>query len=239
MSLIGLWARRCWKWAALILGVSAAAEAGLFLWAMARDPYAYPEQLLQASPVTGMARIAFIALTFLLAAAGAERGAHPDYTLRRLAVTEREAFLCRALHNTLCYVVLWGAQLAVMLCLCLVWKLRNPAQWENQTLLLTFCRVPLLHALLPLSEWYVYLRNVLLCAALGCAMAGRRASNGVVMCFTLMLGFQFPHRLGEGLGWVIYLSAASLAVILITFVRSGNPNPDETEREVADDGAQA
>lgn len=242
MSLFGLWARRCRKWVALILLGMAAAEAGLFFWTMHRCidiEYAFTESYIGA-----VAFAAFAALTAVLVSVGTDRGARSSYTLRRLAVTERQAFLCRAAHNTLCYFVAWGAQLAVALGLCLIWRHLFPLLWSEQgwgrqTALLTFYRVPFLHGLLPLGDWYGYARNLLWFMALGCMTAQEKTPAYALSMFFMGAIIYFPLKMGEdgAIGWAIFLSVVSLlAIVACLCAKSAG---EEEPEEVSGDGAEA
>ena len=235
MSVFGLWARRCRKWVLLILLGMAAAEAALFIWAMSRSLDGEPEQIFSDSHIELAGLAAFTALTYALSVAGADNGSR--YTLRRLAMTERKAFFCRAAHNALCCFLFWSAQLAVALGLFLIWKRAYPALWGRQTLLLAFYRQPFLHGLLPFDAWYVYARNVLWCAVIGCITAGRRASRNFETWLFLMLGIYFPEKAGAGAGWSIFLSLIALTIVVPAVLRRTEPDEDEEGGEA--DGARA
>lgn len=244
MSLFGLWARRCRKRVLLILVGSVAVEAAIFLY-LSRESHISLEEVWSGNNLSLAALCSLVALISALVFAGADRGAKPDYTLRRLAATERQSFLCRAAHNTLCFFLFWGVQLAAALGLCLAWRELSPAlwgdwQWENQTLLLAFCRVPYLHALLPLGDWYLYLRNVLLCAALGFVTARKPVGRGLMGVLLLSLAVSFPWRLGNWMTpFVLNVLLAVHCIVWCTAYPHGLEDPEDMEKEAQSDGAKA
>ncbi len=238
MSLFGLWTRRCRRWVLLILAMLAAGDAALFAIALRRSPEGSLEQLLTDCPLSIAAACAFLALTTALISVSAEKGARPGYTLHRLAVTERRAFLIHAAHNTLCYLLLWGVQVAVLLGLCLARRALLPGAWERQTLLLAFCRVPFLHCLLPLGDWYGYPRNVLWFAALGCATARERTKNALSGILTVLTLRVFFLETGNSPLQVLPDMVFALSCIALCVIHPHGLN-DETEKEAESDGARA
>lgn len=219
MSVFGLWARRCNRRLLGILTVMVAAEIGLFYRAMVRAPGGNLERIMTESGVSLAAWVAFATLNAALLAVGRDRQVRSGYTLRRLGVTAGRGFFLRAAYNALCCFILWGVQLAAALGLCLLWKRANPTLWENQTVLLAFYRVPFLHGLLPLGDWYIYPRNVLWLAVMGCVTAHETASPFLLSLFLLTTGIYFPRNMGDGVGFVIFLSAGALLILIGAAVR--------------------
>ena len=177
---------------------------------------------------------AFMVLSGVQLVMGRDRQVKSSYTLRRLGVTAGRGFFLHAAYNALCYFILWGVQLATALGLCLLWKQVNPSLWENQTMLLTFYRVPFLHGLLPLGDWYVYLRNVLWFAMMGCVTANETVSPFLLSFFLLATGIYFPRKMGDGVGWVIFQIVAALLILIGAYVRYRKAG-----KEAEDDGEPA
>ena len=234
MSVFGLWARRCNRWLLGILAVMVAVELGLFYWAMVRYPGGNLEQIMTDSCISLAAGTAFMVLSGVLLVMGRDRQVKSSYTLQRLGVTAGRGFFLHAAYNALCYFILWGVQLAAALLLCLLWKRENLALWENQTMLLAFYRVPFLHGLLPLGDWYIYLRNVLWFAMMGCVTANEAVSPFLLSFFLLATGIYFPRKMGDGVGFAIVLSAMSLMIMIVAFVRCRKAG-----KEAEDDGESA
>ncbi|MBE7004154.1 MAG: hypothetical protein E7425_07715 [Ruminococcaceae bacterium] len=236
MSLFGFWARRCRKWLLWIVAVMAAVETVLFVWAIYRSMEGHLEQIITNSGMPLVAACAFFSLTSALYTIGTDRGAQSSYTLRRLALSERRAFFCRAAHNTLCYIVLWGAQLAVALGFCLLWKQMLPKLWGTQTVLLAFYRVPFLHNLLPLGDWYLYPRNLLWFTAIGCATA--REKRGMLTAMSIMTFHVFRIEMGSVPGLAVIDMALALLCIVWCTIYPGGAEED-TEKEAVANGTKA
>ena len=93
-------------------------------------------------------------------------------TLDRLSISERCVFACQAVYNTFIYLFLWAVELAVCFGLCVYYTKAMPdAVIGNQTIFLAFYRNELLHALLPLSDVFVWIRNIFLIFGLSIATA--------------------------------------------------------------------
>ena len=103
---------------------------------------------------------------------GLDRGTKTGYTLRRLSVGERALTLAWGGQNALLLLFFWGSQTAAALLLAWQYLATMGAEISGaQTLFLAFSRSPYLHALLPLWDWPLLLRNAAACAALGMSAA--------------------------------------------------------------------
>ena len=117
---------------------------------------------------------------------GLDRGAKTGYTLRRLSVGERALTLAWGGQNALLLLFFWGSQTAAALLLAWQYLATLGAEISGtQTLFLAFSRSPYLHALLPLWDWPLLLRNAAACAALGMSpalpLAARAAGRGLLL----------------------------------------------------------
>ena len=157
----------------------------------------------------------------LLLAACFGAGSRYGYTLRRLRVSQRELFLWQAAHNAVCYFLLLAVQTLIVLALCRVYAAQDPDMVNSQTVFLAFYRVPFLHSLLPLADGWRYVRNAVLCAALGvCAAAfpvqqrqGNRGFAAVILTALTVLFFVQPVRSGDF--WLIGALVVITAVALL------------------------
>ena len=115
---------------------------------------------------------AFVAFSIVLALPGTELSSRSGYTLRRLSVSEAEVFFLQALFNLFAYILLYATHSALSLLLCRLYVNAAP-DWlvGNQTVFLAYYRSGLLHALLPLSDITLWLRNSFLFIALSFAAA--------------------------------------------------------------------
>ena len=108
-------------------------------------------------------------------------------TLRRLRLDGRTQFRILAAQNALCAGLLWAWQAVLAVLLCLWWGRAHPDAAGAHTLYLAFYRVSFLHALLPLGDWLLWIRNIVYCAVVGvgtakAALTGQKVGPLVVCC---------------------------------------------------------
>ena len=210
-SVLGLAARSTfWR----VLGVTLAScglEAALFLLTLANwqstlygpegswetpNPMSL-EELIAHSHIALCFGVGLAAAAAVLAFLGWEgSGCRTGYTLRRLRVGEKRLALLWGGYGTACLVIYWAFHLATVLALCAAALPALPGEYRSpQTLFLACWRSPYLHALLPLADWWLLGRNLLLCAGLGFG------------------GAYFSYRRRHGLrawGWIPLALAAAL-----------------------------
>ena len=220
-----------WK----VLAISLACAAGQ--WAVFRslllgwelEPYGPEGELIYPllETVADAARLNWIfgAGLLLVCAAlvlpGLDRGAKTGYTLRRLAVGERALTLAWGGQNALLLLIFWGSQAGAALLLARQYMATLGAEISGaQTLFLAFSRAPYLHALLPLWDWPLLLRNLVACAALGLSAAalpfhwrhGRK--SWVLFPLAVLAAWCFPCGMDAAVGstfaLIIYGSALAL-----------------------------
>ncbi len=136
----------------------------------------------------------FILYTIVLSGTGCTFGSRCGYTLKRLSVSEKTVFIWQSVHNALSYILLWAVQMGVSVMVCLWFAQKAEAHITVQTIFLAYYRSDLLHALLPLDDIFIWIRNFLLCIGLGIASAA------------------FPYRQREGKfgGEIVVLVCLSL-----------------------------
>lgn len=129
------------------------------------------ETLLRSGPArVGM--IAFAVLVYWLAwNTGNAKNGKVIYTMNRLRVSELQATMIFGGVFSLYFLIIWAAQL--LLCYgYFVWYSRFSLVGSN-TFMLACWRSEWLHLLLPLGEWWGYLRNAAICLSFGfCAAFG-------------------------------------------------------------------
>ena len=138
----------------------------------------------------------FLLVTLVLSVNGCHRGSKMGYTLRRLSVSEETVFLWQTACNACCYLLLWAAEVMVMLALCkLFTATADPSVVSGQTIFLAFYRNEFLHSLLPLEDILRWVRNGtgVLCLALSAAC------------------FPFRQRRGSRGGEILFLAALTAA----------------------------
>ena len=126
-------------------------------------------------------------------------------------------FLWQWVCSSLCYLLLWAAETAILLLLCRLYFLwADPAQLNGQTIFLAFYRSDFLHAVLPLDDRVLWMRNIALTLGLGASAAmfsyrQRRGSRlgGEIIVLTLAAAVFFPCGL-DNWGNTVLLIALSL-----------------------------
>lgn len=130
------------------------------------------EVLLPRSAVYAYFALGYLLITALLCLSNCQFRAQTGYTLRCLSVGERAVFLWQWLYNALIYLLLWLWQVILSYGLCLYYLSAAPMDAVGtQTLFLAFWRSEFLHALLPLTDIALWIRNGFLLIALSLAAA--------------------------------------------------------------------
>lgn len=154
-------------------------------------------------------------LVFVGFRTAASKGSRTIYTMNRLGLSELQITLVFGLVFTGYFLLYWVFQLAVAYGF-FVWYSRFTLVSSN-ALMLSCWRSEWLHTLLPLAEWWGYLRNLAICGSFGfsAAFGGTLARHGKlplaslvppVLCVFLMVG-----EIGEALPDLL------LAALLIAF----------------------
>ena len=154
---------------------------------------------------------------------GLERGAKTGYTLRRLGVDERVLVLLWGGVNALLLLLFWGIQTAAALGLARYYFQTLPDELSNrQSLFFVFALTPYFHALLPLWDWPLAVRNLACCAGLGLSAAalpfhwrhGRRP--GTLLFLAAVAAVLFPADMDSSIssfgGLLLFGAAITLMV---------------------------
>lgn len=150
-----------------LLAALAAAEAALLL-ATGGLSGMMPAVAMEVSHLVIAFRAALLILAAVCCLWGSDiRGGRCAYTLGRLQVSELTAAVLWGFCYTLAFLVLMGFQLLLLLGLCW-WSIRQCAgAVTGQWIFLAAHRDTLFHALLPLEDWGLYVRNVAYALSLG------------------------------------------------------------------------
>ena len=168
--------------------------------------------------------VAFLVVTVLLCLPGCSFSTRTEYTLGRLSCNEKEIFLAQATVNLLFYLIFWGVQVLAVFGLCRYYAFRLPEACTGQTVFLAFYRSDYLHSLLPLADWLLWLRNLLLVLALSVSAADfsrrqRRTRRIMGVVIPLSCVAALFSRCGVGktgnASWMSLVSGICLAVVLI------------------------
>ena len=104
-------------------------------------------------------------MAFLVASAGYDKNTRTVYTMNRLGLSENQVTLIFGLVFTGYFLLYWAFQLAVCYGF-FVWYSRFTLVGSNAWMLACW-RSEWLHTLLPLGEWWGYLRNAVICGSFG------------------------------------------------------------------------
>lgn len=224
LSVLALWASSTLGRVLAVLALTAAVETGLFwrvLAGMEREWPASMDSLLAGSGIYWVCVAAFLLVMALLSCSGCEfQGSKLSYTLRRLSIREEAAVLWQAGYNAACLLLFWAVQAAVMLGLCL-WYVGtvDPAYVSEQTVFLASYRIGLFHALLPLEDWGLWVREIvfLLVLAVDGACAGLRQRRGsfaaTPLIFALLAVWFGPNRFSVASSLSDELALAGIGLI--------------------------
>ena len=167
-SFKSLAARSSLPWTLWIVLILTVIEVGLFRflgWGADRLETAFGDTRLYLVFVIALAGLhAAFCLRGLL-------GARSDLPYARLGLTRRQMLVLIAEQNAVCYFILWAWQALLALALAAWWCHAHPGAVGPQTMFVTFYRVRFLHALLPLGDVWLWVRNIVLCLALGVCSA--------------------------------------------------------------------
>lgn len=144
----------------LIIGGMIAVEAAMFTNTIFHPEGLNIEEYIDQSQYSLIFKIAYLLITIVILLPGMNVGSTQSYTLQRLRIKEKRIFWLQALYNACAYVLLWGAQLVVILASVFVYQknMLEEAVWTNQTLFIAFYRNNFMHSILPLEDgagWWV------------------------------------------------------------------------------------
>lgn len=169
--------------------------------------------------------LAFALITVALCLTGTEYKSKTGYTLRRLSVSEKHVFFYQALCNFFMYFLLWATQAALCYILSLYYINSSPEAFlGNQTVFLAFYRSKFLHAVLPLSNALLWVRNFLLIIALSLSSAEfpfkqrRKSFSVTIIALCVYCIAFFSREIGDifSIVTVLIVSIAVTAEMLYT-----------------------
>ena len=178
------------------------------------------EVLLPRSAANIWFALGYLLITALLCLIGCQFRTQTNYTLRRLSVGERTVFLWQWLYNALIYLLLWLWQVVLSYGLCLYYLNAAPTEATGvQTLFLAFWRSEFLHALLPLTDVALWVRNGFWLIALSLAAAifpyrqRRGKYSGSAIALIPYVCITFERGIAE---WAHVALTVTIAVLVLT-----------------------
>ncbi len=167
--------------------------------------------------------VAYILVTLVIVQPGMNMGSVQTYTLQRLRIKESRILWVQALYNFCAYVLLWGAQLAVILGSFAYYQNNLPkgAIVSNQTLFLAFYRSDFLHTILPLEDgpgWWV-IGLIAVTTALAAANFTKLQRSGKfgfeLLLMVAAVCIYFPRSLGYDISFILVAIGAVYAVMYL------------------------
>lgn len=243
-SVFGLFAKSSFIKILLIITAMAAAQFYFFSAELNKyiEVYEYDfnipsiETLIERTRIDWVFGIAFVLITVLLCLPGTSFSSKTGYTLDRLSISERSVFFCQAAYNLLVYFILWVAEAAVCFGLCTYYTAIAPNEiLGNQTVFLAFYRNELLHALLPLSEVTVWVRNGFLLIALTIASAEypykqrRKKVGASAIAMTLFALIFFCVSIADSFNTILVIVVSIINVIEMLYNFFSEDNGYESE----------
>ncbi|MBR4303820.1 MAG: hypothetical protein IKT81_00675 [Clostridia bacterium] len=237
LSVIGLFCRTTLY---RLLGLSVlaiVAEVILFTQALKNNPDLGIELLIENSRVPFVFAAWFLLFTFILVLPGCDFKSRSVYTFRRLRISERAVFVCQAIYNMACYIMLLCMQIVTAYGLCVLYTHLAPAELlSGHTVFLAFYRSDFLHSILPLQEGMRWGLMAIAILSMGICTANfpfmnRRGSFGMttVANTVIVMGF-YVRELG-------YFGLLPLVTFLTMGIALFNVFTWEEEDEVYENGA--
>lgn len=149
---------------------------------------------------------AFLLVSAVLLAACGEHGSRSGYRLRSLRISERAVVMVQICVNLMFYLLFWAWQVVLLYSLAKIYTLQDGVYVTGQTIMLTFYQDSCLHAVLPLAETVLYVRNFLLAVLLAVGSAcyapllRRTSFVWEIIAFLVLAVILFPVTVGEGCG---------------------------------------
>lgn len=234
VSVFSLFVRAALGKVLVLLGVLTVIETGVWIVATKFTELSFHATVEQALFLR-IFQIVWYVLTYLLIFSLGRAGNKPGYTLRRLAVSEKAALYLQAGCNTLMLLVVAAWQLALCLGFAAWHYALSPESYNHQTLLLDFYKNPLLHTLLPLSDYMCWIANIVAGLLFGMFTARtsylyRRGQRPTGLAIALMIPTELSMRTGDdSLDDMIFIIFGLITLGLCVYFQHG-------WKEATDDG---
>ncbi len=167
----------------------------------------------------------------LIGTTGPSKGSKAVYTMNRLGISENQMTLVFGAVFTGYFLLYWAIQIAVCYGF-FVWYSRFTLVGSNAWMLSCW-RSEWLHFLLPLGEWWGYLRNLVICMSFGCSAAfasqqGRRGKIPLTWFIApLLCVFLLSGRIGSiGMDMVLTVLLIAFTVGYFFALKGGREDED-------------
>lgn len=183
------------------------------------------EEWIDQSCIVATFGLAYMFVTKVLSTTGTNVGSMQGYTFQRLRIPEKKIHLLQCIYNMLCYVLLWAAQLGILLIASQIYmQKKTNVILTNQTVLLAFYRNKFMHAILPLHDifgWFVLFFLITGTGILVAAFSKNQRKGSLtwsLIVFMVMAFVIFLRDLGEE-GLVIFIITLMLIWFLFAIVK--------------------
>ncbi len=207
-----------------IIGVMIMAQAVCFYLSMLRPSGLGIEFYINQSHYRLIFKIAYVLVTVAIIFPGMNIGSIQSYTLQRLRIKEKRIYWLQSLYNFLAYVLLWGAQLIMILVSTVVYLKNLPegVNLTNQTIFIAFYRNAFMHSILPLEDgpgWWI-LVLIGISSAFATAeftkLQRERKVGFELLILLVAVMFSFPRELGYEF---TFLALSLCAVYFVMWMR--------------------
>lgn len=176
------------------------------------------EQIVELSDIDGWFGLAFVFVTVILCLNTCNLGSVQSYTIKRLQLTETQIFWIQSVYNAMCFILLWGVQLFLLLGMSYLFLVQE-VETTNQTVFLAFYRNDFMHSILPMEEGMRWLANICMILSISVATAavpflqrrGKFAIEAVIVAGILIVGFS--KELGDVTVYIMMFIAMNIALI--------------------------
>ena len=209
-------------------------QVGLFLW---NQDIGRIDLIMEESRISLVFSIMLILTMEVLSILGRDKSGQLGYTLSRLSVSQRKIHCIWAGCYALCFFLLWAMELVLMVGLSQWFVMQNDG--GSQAIFLSFYSNDFLHALLPLDEWSIWLRNIVMMCYMGVTASylsyvSRRSGRGVWATVILyILVMNFPIALGGLASSVIDITVMAV-VMVVMYIIVVNENVYDEEKYEAE-----
>ena len=188
-------------------------QVGLFLW---NQDIGRIDLIVEESKISLVFSVLLLATVVVLSRLGRDKSGQVGYTLSRLSVSQRKIHCIWAGCYALCFFLLWAMELVLMVGLSQWFVMQNDS--DSQAIFLSFYTNDFLHALLPLDEWSIWMRNIMMMCCLGASASylsyssrhGGRGAGTVMILY--IIGLNFPIEVGES--GISYFQMTVMAVTM-------------------------
>ena len=190
------------------------------------------EQIIDASALSWIWKIAYILITLVLVLPGCNWGSEQDYTYKRLCIKASRVYLLQRIYYIGAYVLLWMVELAVLMIASAYYA--NVAQGvTNQTVFLAFYGNAFMHSILPLEDVISWIILAYLLIGTGYAAEafcrkqriGKFGALLIVMVALMLLAF--PRELGGQIVFIGFVWAIQAFGFVFQLILEGGARANE------------